>query len=67
MCVMIMRSTAVLSYHLSLLSSLIRVTVEGPTSSFVHGHSAASFRTGLPPGGDPFFYHCVTRTKNSYD
>lgn len=63
MCLMIMCSTAALSYHLRLLSPLICVTVGGPTSSFVQGHIAGSFWTGLPPGGDPFVYHGVTHTR----
>lgn len=52
-----------LSYHLGLLSSLIRVTVGGPTSSFVRGHIASSFGTGPPPGGDPSVHHGVTRSE----
>lgn len=63
----IIRSTAVLSYHLRLLSSLIRVTVGGPTSSFVQGHIAGSFWTGLPPGGDPFVHHGVTHTEDEHE
>lgn len=67
MCLMIMRSTAALSYHLRLLSSLIRVTVGGPTFSFVRGHIAGSFWTGLPPGGDPFVHHGVTHTEDKHE
>ena len=63
----IMCSTAALSYHLRLLSSLIRVTVGGPTSSFVEGHIAGSFWTGLPPGGDPFVHHGVTLTEDKHE
>lgn len=63
----IMRSTAVLSYHLRLLSSLICVTVGGPTPSFVEGHIAGSFWTGLPPGGDPFVHHGVTHTEDKHE
>lgn len=44
-----MRSAAALSYHLSLLSSLIRVTVGGPTSSFVQGHTAGLLLDGPAP------------------
>lgn len=67
MSVIIMRSTAVLSYHLGLLSSLICVTVGGPTPSFVGGHTAGSFRTGLPPGGDPSVHHGVTHTEDKHE
>lgn len=67
MCLIIMCSTAVLSYHLRLLSSLIHVTVGGPTSSFVQGHIAGSFWTGLPPGGDPFVHHGVTLTEDKHE
>lgn len=63
----IMRSTAVLSYHLGLLSSLICVTVGGPAPSFVEGHIAGSFWTGLPPGGDPFVHHGVTHTEDKHE
>lgn len=63
----IMRSTAALSYHLRLLSSLIRVTVGGPTSSFVQGHITGSFWMGLPPGGDPFVHHGVTHTEDKHE
>lgn len=67
MCLIIMCSTAVLSYHLRLLSSLIRVTVGGFTSSFVQGHIAGSLWTGLPPGGDPFVHHGVTGTEDKHE
>lgn len=67
MSLIIMRSTAALSYHLRLLSSLIRVTVGGPTSPFVGGHIAGSLWTGLPPGGDPFVHHGVTHTENKHE
>lgn len=39
----------------------------GPTPSFVQGHSAGSFRTGLPPGGDPFVYHGVTGSEYKHE
>lgn len=60
-------STAVLSYHLRLLSSLIRGTVGGPTFSFVRGHIAGSFWMGLPPGGDPFVHHGVTSSEDRHE
>lgn len=60
-------STAVLSYHLRLLSSLIRGTVGGPTFSFVRGHAAGSFWMGLPPGGDPFVHHGVTSSEDRHE
>lgn len=63
----IIRSTAVLSYHLRLLSSLIRVTVGGPTFSFVKGHIGGSLWTGLPPGGDPFVHHSVIHTEDEHE
>lgn len=63
----ITRSAAALSYHLGLLSSLIRVTVGGPTSSFVQGHVAGSLWTGLPPGGDPSVHHGVTHTEDEHE
>lgn len=62
-----MCSTAVLSYHLRLLSSLICVTVRGPTSPFVGGHIAGSFWTGLSLGGDPFVHHGVTHTEDKHE
>lgn len=61
------RSTAVLSYHLRPLSSLIHVTVGGPPLSFVEGHIGGSLWTGLPPGGDPFVHHSVTHTEDEHE
>lgn len=63
----IIRSTAVLSYHLRPLSSLIHVTVGGPPFSFVEGHIGGSLWTGLPPGGDPFVHHSVTHTEDEHE
>lgn len=39
----------------------------GPTSSFVGGHIAASFWTGLPLGGDPFVHHGVSHTEDRHE